>query len=153
MRYSNGFYLFHIKPLEQIIDESIHFTYRWTFIKSVNSFHCYSFSYYLTNKLFIDFDETNVWIDENRSLLIVFCRNKELLYYVFKVLNEKFQWMCIPIDLGIQSFLLEDGKSVITSLYNSSSSNRVVTSLIKTDAERIEVIEKLLDGDRIERNT
>jgi hypothetical protein len=152
VRYSNGFYLFRIKLIEQKVKEPINFNYRWTFIKHVNCFHCYSFSYYLTNKLFIDFDDTNVWIDEKRSLLIVFSRNEELLYYIFKVLKEKFQWMCIPIDLGIKSFLLEDGKSVITSLYNSSSSNKVVTSLIKTDAERIEIIEKLLNGDKFEGN-
>ncbi|MFD4706961.1 hypothetical protein ACFWM3_19120 [Gottfriedia sp. NPDC058432] len=147
MRYSNGFYLFQINQINSCEIESINYSHNWKFIKNVANFNCYTFSYLITSQMYVEFDEASVWIDEARRLLIVFTRDENILKYVFQGLNMKFHMNCIPFDLGLHSFLLKDGKNVITCKYNDTSSNKVITSLIRTDSERIKLIEKLLNGE------
>jgi hypothetical protein len=59
--------------------------------------------------------------------------------------------LCKPLDIGIHSFLMQDGKGVITSSYKQTNTNKVTTSMMSTDVERMNAIEKLLVGDYFER--
>lgn len=53
--------------------------------------------------------------------------------------------------MGVHSFIMQDGKGVITSTYKQTNTNKVTTSLMRTDKERMNVIEKLIVGDYFER--
>ncbi|MGG0237187.1 hypothetical protein [Bacillus rhizoplanae] len=151
MKFSNGFYLFQ---MENCIDLDIrmeNITFRCTFSKRIGGFDCYSFSYYLTNQHYLDFDESAIWIDKDKKLLVVFTRNEQLLDYVILYMRIELSIHCKPLDVGIHSFLMQDGKGVITSTYKQTNTNKVTTSLMSTDVERMNAIEKLLVGDYFER--
>jgi hypothetical protein len=102
--------------------------------------------------LYVDFDETNIWFDEDRKLFVIFTLDEKLLDYVFKGISSKFNVTCIPYEIGNQAFFLKNGKSTITTTYRNKYLNKVKTSLLKSDFERIQVIEKLLIGGLNGRN-
>ncbi|WNB93423.1 hypothetical protein [Bacillus sp. NEB1478] len=152
MRYCNGFYLFQLEQDIPDVVESMEICHRWEYVKTVGDFRCYSFSYYVTNQMLIDFDEAAIWINESKNLIIVFTQNEELLDYVFQSMRMKLHINTSPYELGIHSLLLRDGKSVMTGMYKQRFSNKVTTSVIRSDHERIQVIEILLNGDAIGRH-
>jgi hypothetical protein len=136
------------------MDQEIHadiepfsISHKWRHIKTIDDYHCYSFSYYFTDQYLIDTDEAAVWINDKKNVIIVFTQNEELIDHIFHSLEIKSHVKSYPYEVGIHSFLLRDGKSIITGMYKQKFSNKVTTSLIRSDNERIKVIELLLDGD------
>lgn len=126
-------------------------TFQSTFAKQIGGFNCYSFSYYVTSQHFLDFDEAAIWMDKDKNLLVVFTRNEQLLDYVILYMRMEHSIHCKPLNVGIHSFVMQDGKGVITSTYKQTYTNKVTTSLMRTDTERMKVIEKLIVGDFFER--
>lgn len=139
--------------MENCIDLDIrmeHITFRCTFSKRISGFDCFSFSYYVTNQHSLDFDEAAIWMDTEKKLLVVFTRNERLLDYMILYMRIELSIHCKPLDVGIQSFYMQDKKGVITSTYKQSNTNKVTTSLMRTDVERLKVIEKIVVGDYFE---
>ena len=126
-------------------------TFRSTYTKRIGGFDCYSFSYYVTSQHSLDFDEAAIWMDKDKNLVVVFTRNEQLLDYVILYMRIEFSIHCKPLNVGVHTFAMQDGKGVITGTYKKTNTNKVTTSLMRTDAERMNVIEKLIVGDYVER--
>jgi hypothetical protein len=151
VKYSNGFYLFQMEHCINLDIRMEHITFRSTVTKRIGGFDCYSFSYYVTSQHSLDFDEGAIWINKDQNLLVVFTSNEQLLDYVILYMRMELSIHCKPLNVGILSFVTQDGKGVITSTYKQTNTNKVTTSLMRTDTERMNVIEKLLVGDYFER--
>lgn len=151
MKYSNGFYLFQMEHCLDLDIRMENITFRSTFSKRIGGFDCYSFSYYVTSQHSLDFDEAAIWMDKDKNLLVVFTRNEQLLDYVILYMRMEMSIHCKPLNVGIHSFLMQDGKGVITSTYKQTYTNKVTTTLMRNDTERMNVIEKLIVGDYFER--
>ncbi|TFD94315.1 hypothetical protein [Jeotgalibacillus sp. R-1-5s-1] len=153
MKYSDGCYLFRTEYCycSNIDVQMKNITFRSIFSKRAGGFDCYSFSYYETEQYSLDFDEAAIWIDKDKNILIVFTRNEKLLDYMILYMMTELGIHCKPLNVGIHSFVLQDGKGVLTSIYKQTSTNKVTTSLMRTDTERINLIEKLIVGDFNER--
>lgn len=150
MKFSNGFYLFQTESCIDLDIKLEEITFHCTFSKRIDGFDCYSFSYYKTSQHHIDFDEATIWLDNEKNLLIVFTQNEILLDYLELFLSIEFNISCKPLNIGIHTFLMHDGKAVITSTYKNTNTNKITTSIMKNDMERLTVIKKLLVGDYFE---
>jgi len=151
VKYSNGFYLFQMEHCLDLDIRMENITFRSTYTKRIGGFDCYSFSYYVTSQHSLDFDEAAIWMDKDKNLVVVFTRNEQLLDYVILYMRIEFSIHCKPLNVGVHTFAMQDGKGVITGTYKKTNTNKVTTSLMRTDAERMNVIEKLIVGDYVER--
>lgn len=152
MKYSNGFYLFKYTNNEgtQSTSKNEHLTEIWIKGKSVGNFSQFDYIWLKKDKYnaISQINDTTIWIDEVRQLLIIFLQNEYLVMEVLEAVERKYSIECKSVKLSNSSILFSNGISIIPKKGINNLINKVKTSLLKSDIERKEAIEKVLVGDR-----
>ncbi|MGG3181755.1 hypothetical protein ABEQ41_26300 [Priestia megaterium] len=149
MKYTNGFFVFRTKKTGYSPKtKPISVTEVWNLKGCIENFHCYHYSWLIQDKdgLRCEFHDSGVWIDTNRELVVIFMSNEVLVTEVTDAIERKFNVRCEPYILKNQPTIMKDGNILMPSIGISNIFNKVKTTLLNNDRQRVVVIESILAG-------
>ncbi|KZR56928.1 hypothetical protein [Pseudobacillus badius] len=150
MKYSNSFYLFEYKVNKKLLLNTSVPPISEVWIKKhpVGKFQCFDYAWLVANEknTFSQFNDTTVWIDETRDIVVVFLQNEYLVEEVLAAMIRKFGIKCEPYNISSNIITCKNGNMATPKIGINNIINRIKTTLLKNDYERINTIEKILVG-------
>lgn len=150
MKYSDGFFIFRMEKTEVFFSNSnLNIKDAWVQEGEIENFDSYKYYWLTLDQIGFrsEFHEAPVWINENRELIVIFLSNYQLIAQVIRAASKKFGVNLIPLSLAKRSTIMNDGNFVVTNKGVSNSYNKVKTTLLKNNQQRILVIESVLVGE------
>jgi hypothetical protein len=146
MKYSKGFFVFNVTHTNNHLLPNNDITELWISRHSTESFECYDYYWMIKDKFNIScqFHDASVWIDLERGILIIFLQNELLISDVLEGILRKFNLKCDPYYLNSYSFLMSDGNLVSSRSGTKNFFNKVTTTMLSNDIQRVQVIESVL---------
>ncbi|MFX3646811.1 MAG: hypothetical protein ACE3K2_16640 [Paenibacillus sp.] len=135
MKYSDAFFLYHIKKNESAGDMIKSHQSYWVRYQEVDSYVCYY--YYIME---YGFHEIPVWFNLHHNYAVIFVSNSDFITNVIREIEETFYFQC-------EVLVVEDSNQ-INNINIIPNAGFVLTDLLKFDYDRIKTIKKVL-GDRI----
>jgi hypothetical protein len=150
MKYSDGFFIFRMEKtgvflfnFNQSVNEA------WVHEGKIENFESYKYYCLIRDQegFRSEFQEAPVWVDENREFIVIFLSNYRLIPQVVHAASKKFGVNLIPLSLAKRSTIMNDGNMVVTNKGINNCYNKVKTTLLKNDHQRVSVIESVLVGE------
>ncbi|WP_339305306.1 hypothetical protein NST33_23560 [Paenibacillus sp. FSL L8-0435] len=135
MKYSDAFFLYHIKKNEFAGDMIKSHQSYWVRYQEVDNYVCYY--YYIME---YGFHEIPVWFNFHLNYAVIFVSNSDFITNVIREIEETFYFQC--------EVLVVEDLNQINNINIIPNAGFVLTDLLKFDYDRIKTIKKVL-GDRI----
>jgi hypothetical protein len=150
MKYSDGFFIFRMEKTEAFFSNSNQTVNdSWVHEGDIENFNSYKYYWLIRDQKGFrsEFHEAPVWVNENREFIVIFLSNYQLVSQVINAASKKFGVNLIPLSLAKRSTIMNDGNMVITNKGTCNNYNKVKTTLLKNDQQRVSVIKSVLVGE------
>ncbi|WHY93136.1 hypothetical protein QNK12_06515 [Neobacillus cucumis] len=150
MKYSDGFFVFQTENTDPLPFTNVpDVVEKWVNHGNIDGFDSYTYYWLIRDQdgFKSEFHEAPVWVNNARNLVIVFLSDYKLISEVIHATSRRFGISLIPYSLAARTTVMNDGNLVVANKGVNDTVNKVKTTLLKSDQQRVSVIESVLVGE------
>lgn len=150
MKYSDGFFVFRTENLGTLSLHNIpNVEEKWIHQGKIDVFDSYTYYWLVSDqeRLKSEFHEAPIWVNSAREIIVIFLNDYNLISEVINATSRKFGVFLYPYSLAKRTTIMNDGNLVVTNKGINNTFNKIKTTLLKNDQQRISVIESIIEGE------